>query len=66
MFWRNFGPRNTPRLRLKDGEQPRLTPAQSMEIGRSNDPWKPDLATLAWHFRLGIRDAVRMSQWLQK
>ena len=56
LFWRNFGPR----------QQPRRSPAWSMGVARSNEPRKPDLATLAWDFRLGVHEAIRMSRWLQQ
>ena len=66
MFWRNFGPRNTPRFSLKEGEEPRRTPAFSMELSRKNESRKPDLARLAWEFQLGLEHAETMSKWLQK
>ena len=66
LFWRNFRPRQRLRHRLEEGESPRRSPAWSMGVARSNEPRKPDLATLAWDFRLGVHEAVRMSRWLQQ
>ncbi len=66
LFWRNFGPRQHLRHRLEEGESPRRSPAWSMGVARSNEPRKPDLATLAWDFRLGVHEAIRMSRWLQQ
>lgn len=66
MFWRNFGPRRPPRRALKPREQPRTTPAAALGPARSNEPRKPDLAHLAWNFRLGPDHAARMSKWFRK
>ena len=65
VFWRNFGPRSVPRFRLKDGEEPRRSPAFSMGLARKNAPRKPNIAKLVWDFRLGLKEAEMMSKWLQ-
>ena len=66
VFWRNYGPRAVPRHRLKEGEEPRRSPAFSMGLARKNAPRKPNIAKLVWDFRLGLEEAKTMSQWLQK
>ncbi len=66
LFWRNYGPRRPPRHKLKKGEKPRLVPAATMGLAQSNEPQKPDLATIAWNFRLGFSEATRMSRWLKR
>lgn len=66
ILWRNFGPRHHLEYALKEGEEPRPPPAWSMGVGGPRKPRRPDLATLAWKFRLDLPHAVRMSKWLQK
>ena len=66
MLWRNFGPRHHLEYALEEGEEPRPPPAWSMGVAGPRKPRRPDLATLAWKFRLDIPHAVRMSRWLRK
>jgi len=55
LAWRNYG------ARVKAANK--VPPAKRMELKRPKEDL-PDLLDKAWNFRLGIREARRMSKWV--
>ena len=50
----------------REKSKPRPPPAWSMGLRRPKEGYRPDLTTLAWEFRLGTEEVLRMNEWLQK
>ena len=50
----------------REKSKPRPPPARSMGLAGPNEGRKPDLAGLAWGFRLSIPHLREMNEWLQK
>ena len=46
--------------------KPRPPPAWSMGLRRPKESGRPDLTALAWDFRVGIEEVVRMNAWLRR
>ena len=57
MAWRNYG------VRVKTAN--RIPPAKPLGLMRQKES-SPDLAALAWDFRLGLEHARRMTRWLTR
>ena len=57
VLWRNYG------VRIKTRRK--VTPARPMRLMRPKEK-VPDLAKLAWDFRLGLKEARRISKWVTR